>query len=113
MTNSTSTSVSQERNFEDQAIEAVDLLAARLPLKKRIGVYREHLRLAYQVLDELDRASRQQRASLRKMFRPICSCKVALMVCVVNGGERSVPLVGILSAEFPGRGPDKPIPPAS
>lgn len=70
MTNSTSTSVSQERNFEDQLIEVVDSLVARQPLEKRIGVYREHLRLAYQVLDERDRATRQQRASLRKVFKP-------------------------------------------
>ena len=61
---------SAEPRFTEQAIDLIDSLVAALPLEKQIGVYREHLRLTYQVLDELDLANRQQRASLRKVFRP-------------------------------------------
>ena len=60
----------EEPQFTEEAIHLIDSLVATLPLEKQIGVYREHLRLAYQVLDELDRANRQQRASLRKVFKP-------------------------------------------
>ncbi len=62
---------SAEPPFTEQAIHQLDSLVAAWPLEKQIGAYRECLRLAYQVLDELHRANHQQRVSLRKVFKPI------------------------------------------
>ena len=69
MMDSTTKSVSQERNFVDQAIELIDSQVAQLPPEQRVNAYRDHLKLFLEVLRELQDTHDQQRAILGKVYR--------------------------------------------